>query len=115
MDANINELRTLVSGLLLELETGFPPKDGGAARAGTHAMRLRFALARVEELAQGAVMQSPIYKPERLEMAAAILRHDIDRARDFLRASFPKMSSTRRLRAERQAQEEDQDETKLAA
>jgi len=115
MVANINELRTVVSGLLLELETGFPPDDAGAARAGKHATRLRFALDRVDELAHGAVMQSPIYRPERLEMATAILEIDIDRARDFIRASFPKLASTRRLRTVRQAQEEEQEQAKLAA
>jgi hypothetical protein len=87
MTVSTNQLRTEVRDLLLEFDQSFPPHDRHAADASRHAYRLRFALARVEELEHAAIMQSALYNAERLDVANAILRLDIDRARAFLRST----------------------------
>ncbi|MEX0749804.1 MAG: hypothetical protein WD359_03270 [Dehalococcoidia bacterium] len=83
------QLRTEVRSLLLEFDRSFAPSDRRATDATRHAYRLRFALARVEEQAQAAVMQSPLYTPGRFDIALSILRLDIDRARNFFRSLAP--------------------------
>jgi hypothetical protein len=80
-------LRTTVQNLLLELDKRFDPAEPSAYDVQRHAYRLRFAFARVEELAQAAVMQSPFYTPDRFDAAVAILNLDVDRARKFLRST----------------------------
>jgi hypothetical protein len=77
-------LRAQVRDLLLEFDQSIAPGAPHAVDAARHAFRLRFALARVEELEHAAIMQSPLYNAARLEVASAILRTDIDRARVFL-------------------------------
>jgi hypothetical protein len=82
------QLRNEVRSLLLEFDRSFAASDAHARR---HAFRLRFALARVEEQAQAAVMENgretAFYTPERFDIALAILRAEIDRAYTFLRGT----------------------------
>jgi hypothetical protein len=84
MTITSTQLRAEVRDLLLDFDQSFPPGDQRAADASRHADRLRFALARLEELEHAAVLQSPLYNAGRLEVAIAILRVDIERARAFL-------------------------------
>ena len=78
------QLRAEVRDILLAFDRGFMPGDPHAADVHRHAYRLRFALARYEELAHAGVMQSALYSEARLDVATSILRLDIDRARAFL-------------------------------
>jgi len=78
------QLRAEVRDILLAFDRGVTPGGPHAADVHRHAYRLRFALARYEELAHAGVMQSALYSAARLDVAASILRLDIDRARRFL-------------------------------
>jgi hypothetical protein len=78
------QLRAEVRDILLAFDRGFTPGGPHAADVLRHAYRLRFALARYEEMAHAGVMQSALYTEARLDVAASILRLDIDRARAFL-------------------------------
>ena len=78
------QLRAEVRDILLAFDRGFTPGGPHAADVLRHAYRLRFALARYEELAHAGVMQNALYSQARLEVATSILRLDIERARRFL-------------------------------
>ena len=78
------QLRTEARDILLAFDRGFTPGGPHAADVLRHAHRLRFALARYEELAHAGVMQSAFYSATRLEVATSILRVDVERARRFL-------------------------------
>jgi hypothetical protein len=88
------QLRTEVRDILLEFDRRFVPGSGYVADALRHAYRLRFALARYEEQAHAAVMQSTLYSEGRLRIAASILELDIARARNFLRSLVDTAAST---------------------
>jgi hypothetical protein len=81
------QLRTEVRNLLLAFDRSFAPSELRGADVKRHTFRLRFALARVEEQAQAAVMESALYTPSRYDVALSILRTDIERARAFLAAN----------------------------
>ena len=84
-----SQFRSIVRGLLLELDQSFTPGDAGAYDATRHAYRLRFALGRVDEMEHAAIMQSPTYSATRFEIATSILQFDIDRARTFIQSARP--------------------------
>jgi hypothetical protein len=95
------QLRTEVRDLLTALDQSFAPADPAMRDAGRHAFRLRFALARVEEQAQAAIMQSALYEFARFDIAMAILRLDIDRARTFLRGHAVSVNTVGRANRDR--------------
>jgi len=100
------QLRMEVRNLLLAFDRAFAPGDAYASDLKRHTFRLRFALARVDEQAHAAVMESPFYTPERFAIALAILRTDVDRARAFIEShgSAPVIQSVDVQREEELAQ-----------
>jgi hypothetical protein len=84
MTETTHQLRQEVRGVLLDIARRSVPDAREALR---HASRLRFALARVEEQAHAAVMESALYTSARHDAAISVLRADIERARAFVVAS----------------------------
>ena len=72
--------------LLPALEAISTATIGASRDAERHAMRLRFALARVGELRTRATAVGGVFEPARLEVAQSILQTHQRRARSFAKA-----------------------------
>lgn len=84
--------------LLLALETQIMADTGEARAAERYGERLRFALARVQELRRSAQSLGGVFEPARLEVALSILESNVRQATlfaDRIVARMPKHVATR--------------------
>lgn len=77
------ELEPTARRLMSELESAAEPDVLRARDAERHLVRLRFALARVDELTQRVSVRASVFESARLEVALSILDVNVTRAEAF--------------------------------
>ena len=81
--AGATQIEGDASRLLLALETQIMAETGEARAAERYGERLRFAVARVQELRRSAQALGGVFEPARLEVALSILESNVRQATMF--------------------------------
>ena len=92
------KLAATAAGLVAALDAAATVGGADARDAGRHLLRLRFSLARVDELKQRVARTGGVFEPARLEVAVSILDAHVMRAEGFcaqIAARLPKAAARR--------------------
>ncbi len=98
---SVSETRRLAEHLLLSLESALLSQIADEREAQRYVTRLRFSLARVDELRRVAIADGGVFAASRLEVAESILTTHTVRAADFVAATVQRMRRERVRAGER--------------